>query len=225
VQFVEDIFFERKVKPIGIVPAKPAIYNLRWSVDTLWLEPGHRIGSFLLVVQAVPVERSSSNVFNEGVKVSASDGLHENFSVGGSETRISTLLARGAQTPSTLLERLCLGSRCFCRWPRFDRILDPVPEQEGIANVADGAGQESSLARLRCVYRMRDEVYTGWRRVSLTTYKCRSGSSSTSSVALRSLDTFLASRSSDFVTNSLEPSPTARARLRTIPPKRMPKAS
>jgi hypothetical protein len=52
-------------------------------VDTLWLGPGHRIGPFLLVVQAVTVERSSGNVFNEGVKVSTSDGLHENFSVSG----------------------------------------------------------------------------------------------------------------------------------------------
>src|ERR1700728_535605 len=50
-------------------------------------------------------------------------------------------------------------------------------------------------------------------------YTCRNGSSTFSE------ETFCASRSSDFVTRSLEPSPTASARANTIPPKSMPKAS
>jgi len=72
VEFIEDIFFEGKAAPFGIVPAEPTVYNLRWSVDTSWLGSGRRIGPFLLVVQAVAVERSGGNVFNEGVKVSTS---------------------------------------------------------------------------------------------------------------------------------------------------------
>ena len=71
-QFVENIFSERKATPIRIVPAKPTVYDLRWSVDTSWLGSGRRIGPFLLIVQAVAVERSGGNVFNEGVKVSTS---------------------------------------------------------------------------------------------------------------------------------------------------------
>jgi hypothetical protein len=38
--------------------------------------------------------------------------------------------------------------------------VNDLTGQEGIANVADEAGQESSLARLRGAYPMHDEVYT-----------------------------------------------------------------
>src|SRR5215468_7808681 len=69
---------------------------------------------------------------------------------------------------------------------------------------------------------MKRRIEAAEGRVS---YKWRKGSSSTGSAALAALETLLASGSSDLLTNSLEPSPTASAMLRTIPPKRMPKAS
>ena len=80
-EFVENVLFERKATPCGIIPAKPTVYDFGRPVDTSWLRSGCRIRSFRFIVQAISVESSGRNVFNNRVKISASDSLHENFTL------------------------------------------------------------------------------------------------------------------------------------------------
>src|ERR1700719_4392601 len=77
-KFVENILFERETVPAGIVPVAASINDLRRPVDTSWLIPRRRIGSFLFTVKAIPVEGSGRNAFHNSVEISTSNSLHGN---------------------------------------------------------------------------------------------------------------------------------------------------
>ena len=62
-------------------PAKPIVRDLRWTVDAAGLKSGRRIGSFLVIVEAIAVESAGGNIFSDGVKISAADSLHGNYAL------------------------------------------------------------------------------------------------------------------------------------------------
>lgn len=73
-------------------------------MDTSWLRSGCRIRSFRLIVQAISVESSGRNVFNNRVKISASDSLHENFTL--SRFRDGDLNAAHMRSPNEKTVRI-----------------------------------------------------------------------------------------------------------------------
>jgi hypothetical protein len=53
VKFVDNIFLERKTKPMVVLPRETGVHHLRGAVDALGLEPRGWVRALLLTIQPV----------------------------------------------------------------------------------------------------------------------------------------------------------------------------
>jgi hypothetical protein len=95
-ELVQNVLFKWEPSPLGIVPAKPIVRDLRWTVDSSGLISGRGIGSFLFIVQAIAVKSSGGNVLSDSVKIAAADRLHGYFALWRiADADVNAVRARG----------------------------------------------------------------------------------------------------------------------------------
>src|SRR5271155_3979659 len=80
-QLVQNVLFKWEPSPLTVVPAKPIVRDLRWTVYAAGLKSRRRVGPLLFVIQTITVQSPRGNVFSDSVKIAAADRLHGNYAL------------------------------------------------------------------------------------------------------------------------------------------------